>query len=76
MNEDEEEQGVDDVEIGEFAYDFVEHLREVKSNPQEHESYSMHSIEHLTRPPGARSDKDVSIYTREISRPSSAHIGY
>lgn len=80
MNEDQEEQGVDDVEIGEFAYDFVEHIREVKPPPEEddshtlHTMHSMYSLEHLARPPTVRSDKQASVLTREISRPTSAHV--
>lgn len=76
VDEDEEEHGVDDVELGEFAYDFVEHSREAKP-PTEEEviaSHSMHSTEHFARPGTVRSDKGPSVYTTEVSRPASAHV--
>lgn len=65
MDEVEEEHGVDDVELGEFAYDFVEHSREVKPAAEEEviANHSMHSTEHFARPPTVRSDKGLSVYT-------------
>lgn len=80
MDEDEEEHGVDDVELGEFAYDFVEHSREAKpateatEATEEIESHSIHSTAHFARPPTMRSEKAASVYSREISRPTTAHI--
>lgn len=76
VNEDEEEHGVDDVELGEFAYDFVEHIRDVNPVPEatQADNHSMYSTQQFARPSVARSDKDVSIYTREISRPTSAYV--
>lgn len=77
VNEDQEEHGVDDVELGEFAYDFVEHIRDVNPNQEETtqaDHHSMYSTEQFARPSVPRSEKDVSIYTREISRPTSAYV--
>lgn len=77
VNEDQEEHGVDDVELGEFAYDFVEHIRDVNPVPEEvpADNHSMHSIEQFARPTKTRSEKDVSsVYTGEISRPTSAWV--
>lgn len=42
VDAEEEEQGIDDVEIGEFAYDYVEILREVK--PTEFDEYEADEI--------------------------------
>lgn len=76
INEDQEEHGVDDVELGEFAYDFVEHIRDVNTSQDEAQvdGHSMYSTEQFARAPIPRSEKAVSICTREISRPSSAYV--
>lgn len=76
INEDQEEHGVDDVELGEFAYDFVEHIRDVNQTPEETQTdgQSMYSTAQFAQPAVPRSEKAVSIYTKEISRPTSAHV--
>lgn len=44
--EEEEALGIDDVEIGEFAYDYVELTRELKVQDDVDEGMSMHSLHH------------------------------
>lgn len=46
--EEEEALGIDDVEIGEFAYDYVELTRELKVPDEADEGMSTHSREHGT----------------------------
>lgn len=44
--EEEEALGIDDVEIGEFAYDYVELTRELKVADDDLDGISMHSLHH------------------------------
>lgn len=66
-----EEQGIDEAEIGEFAYDYVERKREVK--PVVHESESQHSrsVEDFGEAVAVQSDKEMAVYSKELRRPSS-----
>lgn len=70
VDEDQEEQGVDDVEIGEFAYDYVERKREVSVTIEHTGSQHTQSVDdfgHLTiiEP---RPEKEIITYEKEIPR--------
>lgn len=67
-----EEQGVDEAEIGEFAYDYVERIREVK--PVESETESQHSQPEedfrQTIVVDPENDKEMGVTARELRRTS------
>lgn len=67
VDEDQEEQGVDDVEIGEFAYDYVERIREIKP-AAETDSQHVQSVENLSQSVLGRSEKEIETYEREVPR--------
>lgn len=72
VDKDEEEQGVDDVEIGEFAYDYVERARDAKaSGPDgvELDNVSQHTQEHEH---DHSHEQAQSI--ADLSRPASALV--
>ena len=71
VDKDEEEQGVDDAEIGEFAYDYVERTREVNPALDEDDDQDAQNVEDLSRPAVVLSNKEDSIYPMENLRPSS-----
>lgn len=73
MDEDQEEQGVDDIEIGEFAYDYVERIREVKVTDDESLSQHSRSIDNSAHPDLPQPGKEASSYPIEISRPASTY---
>ena len=78
VNVEQEEQGIDDVEIGEFAYDFVEEAREVKSIYEEKtdtisKRYSQ-SLASITGKSMDHSDTELLVYPREMQRTSFDHM--
>ena len=70
VDKDQEEQGVDDVEIGEFAYDYVERNREANAALDEDGGQDAQSVDPIP-PAVVRLDKEDSTYPMEILRPSS-----
>jgi Amt family ammonium transporter len=71
VDKDQEEQGVDDAEIGEFAYDYVERNREANAALDEDGGQDAQSVQDPIRPAVVRPDKEDSTYPMEILRPSS-----
>jgi Amt family ammonium transporter len=57
VSNDQEEQGVDDAEISEFAYNYVERTREVKASLDEDDGQDAQSVQDLNRPAVMRPDK-------------------
>jgi Amt family ammonium transporter len=71
VDKDQEEQGVDDIEIGEFAYDYVERNREVNPAVNETDAQDLPGVLNLSGADIAPSEKEESVYPTEIIRPSS-----
>lgn len=68
VDEDQEEQGVDDVEIGEFAYDYVERIRDVSATQESNGSQHSQSVDDFGHPVIIEPEKAAHIYEKEIPR--------
>ncbi len=68
VDKDQEEQGVDDVEIGEFAYDYVERIRDVNPDLDEDDGQDAESVQDLSLRVILRPDKEDSTYPTESLR--------